>query len=66
MQSTSFAKLKMIPQKLDNFHELLSHNKTSGLCLSGTVVAFTTVLNGWSLSNHQLEENCDRFRTVDG
>ena len=37
MQSTSFAKLEMIPQKLDNFHKLLSHNKTSGLCLSSTV-----------------------------
>ena len=24
---------------MDNFHELLGHNETSGLCLSGTVVS---------------------------
>ena len=38
VQSTPFAKLKMILQKLDNFHKLFSHNKSGGLWLSGTVV----------------------------
>jgi len=33
----SFSKLKMIPQKLDNFPELFGHNKSGGLWLSATV-----------------------------
>jgi hypothetical protein len=36
-QSTPFAKLKMILQKLDNFNELFSHNNSGGLWLSRTV-----------------------------
>jgi len=37
-QSTPFAKLKMILQKLDNFHEPFGHNKSGGLWVSATVV----------------------------
>jgi hypothetical protein len=36
-QSTPFAKLKMIPQKMENFHEPFSHNINGGLWLSATV-----------------------------
>src|ERR1700683_2284607 len=42
VQSTPFAKLKMILQKLDNFHETFGHNKSGGLWLSGTVPSTTT------------------------
>ena len=38
MQSTPFAKLKMILWKLDNFHEPFSHNRSDGLWLSTTVL----------------------------
>src|SRR5882762_839867 len=38
VQSTPFAKLKMILQKLDNFHKQFGHNKSGGLWLSATVV----------------------------
>ena len=40
VQSTPFAKLKMILQKLDNFHELFNQNKSGGCWLSGTVRLF--------------------------
>jgi hypothetical protein len=44
-QSTSFAKLKMILQKLDNYHELFGHNESGGLWLSGTVQLLNTMVN---------------------
>ena len=37
VQSTPFAKLQMILQKLDNFHEPFGHNKSGGLWVSATV-----------------------------
>ena len=37
VQLTPFAKPKMIPQKLDNFHEPFGHNKSGGLWVSATV-----------------------------
>ena len=42
-QSTPFAKLKMILQKLDNFHEPFGQNKSGGLWLSGTVHALSRI-----------------------
>jgi len=44
-QSTPFAKLKMILQKLDNFHEPFGHNKSGGLWLSGTVYKYSILLS---------------------
>jgi len=43
----SFSKAEDDPTKLDNFHELFSHNKTSGLWLSVTVTHF--ILHRWEI-----------------
>src|ERR1700683_5494542 len=49
VQSTPFAKLKMILQKPDNFHEPFSHNRSGGLWLSGTLhhLLKSSLLIGW-------------------
>jgi hypothetical protein len=47
-QSTPFAKLKMIPQKMENFHEPFSHNKSGGLWLSATVLLDIYSIFGWT------------------
>jgi hypothetical protein len=48
VQSTPFAKLKIILLKLDNFHEPFGHNKSGGLWLSTTVIEVMVKLEQYS------------------